>query len=198
MEQARTVLEQTRALIPEFEEGQREANNRLCVLLGLPPAGPDRRGIGRRGYPADAAGSRRRDTSGLSPSPSGCPQGGTRSGGSDLHGSALRKRNSIHRFRLPAHWVGRQELSKPVCAGDLFEGGVGPGFNWNILNYGRIVNGGRAQDAKFQQAVYAYQEKVLEAGQRSGEWDSISDEPPTLDDAWMRRHSGREYTKSSR
>ena len=45
-----------------------------------------------------------------------------------------------------------------------FRGSIGPGFNWNILNYGRIVNSVRAEDAKFQQAVYAYREKVLEAG----------------------------------
>src|SRR5262249_31742361 len=37
MQQARQVLEQTRALIPQFELGMRQANNALCVLLGIAP-----------------------------------------------------------------------------------------------------------------------------------------------------------------
>src|SRR5262249_10438218 len=37
MQQARQILEQTKALIPAFEIGQRLASNRLCVLLGIPP-----------------------------------------------------------------------------------------------------------------------------------------------------------------
>src|SRR5262249_20813484 len=37
MQEARQVLEQTRALIPVFEREQRQAANRLCVLLGIAP-----------------------------------------------------------------------------------------------------------------------------------------------------------------
>ena len=37
VQQARTILEQTRSFIPTFEAGVRLANNRLCVLLGMPP-----------------------------------------------------------------------------------------------------------------------------------------------------------------
>ena len=36
VEQARTIFEQTRALVPTLEAGQRLANNRLCLLLGIP------------------------------------------------------------------------------------------------------------------------------------------------------------------
>ena len=51
---------------------------------------------------------------------------------------------------------------------DLFDprslaGNVGPTFNWNILNYGRLVNNIRVQDARFQQLVLAYQDTVLRA-----------------------------------
>ena len=38
LQQARQVLEQTRALVPQLEAGARTANNALCVLLGLPPS----------------------------------------------------------------------------------------------------------------------------------------------------------------
>src|SRR5262249_722756 len=41
----------------------------------------------------------------------------------------------------------------------------GPTFTWNILNYGRILNNVRAQDAQFQALVAAYQNTVLTAAQ---------------------------------
>ena len=51
---------------------------------------------------------------------------------------------------------------------DLFEGrsvagSVGPSFQWNILNYGRLVNAIRVQDARFQQLVVQYQNTVFQA-----------------------------------
>jgi len=41
----------------------------------------------------------------------------------------------------------------------------GAGFTWNIFNYGRITNRVRVQDARFQQLVFNYQNKVLKAAQ---------------------------------
>ena len=40
---------------------------------------------------------------------------------------------------------------------------VGPSFTWNILNYGRIKNNVRVQDARLQQAIENYQDRVLQA-----------------------------------
>jgi outer membrane protein TolC len=42
-------------------------------------------------------------------------------------------------------------------------GGMGPSFQWNILNYGRIINNIRAQDARFQETLLSYQDTVLRA-----------------------------------
>ena len=42
---------------------------------------------------------------------------------------------------------------------------AGPGFRWSILNYGRITNNVRAQDARFQQALVNYENTVLKAAQ---------------------------------
>ena len=39
----------------------------------------------------------------------------------------------------------------------------GPGLRWDVLNYGRIKNQVRVQDARFQQLAVAYQDAVLEA-----------------------------------
>jgi outer membrane protein TolC len=51
---------------------------------------------------------------------------------------------------------------------DMFDSGamtgfVAPFFRWNILNYGRIKNNVRVQDARFEQAVTAYQSVALAA-----------------------------------
>jgi NodT family efflux transporter outer membrane factor (OMF) lipoprotein len=40
---------------------------------------------------------------------------------------------------------------------------AGPGFTWDILNYGRILNNVRVQDALFQEAVLNYQNTVITA-----------------------------------
>ena len=41
---------------------------------------------------------------------------------------------------------------------------VGPSFVWPFLNYGRIRNSVRVQDARLQQALIAYRETALQAG----------------------------------
>jgi outer membrane protein TolC len=56
--------------------------------------------------------------------------------------------------------------------GDLFDwrsigGKVGPGLQWNILNWGRIRNSVRVEDARFQQAAIAYQNTVLAASKEA-------------------------------
>ena len=48
-----------------------------------------------------------------------------------------------------------------------FNGSVGPSFTWNILNYGRIANNVRLQDAKFQQTLLDYRTAVLTANQEA-------------------------------
>src|SRR5271157_1117448 len=55
-------------------------------------------------------------------------------------------------------------LGGPVAPMAL-EGNIGPTFQWNILNYGRIVNNVRLQDARFQELVAAFQSTVLTAAQ---------------------------------
>jgi outer membrane protein TolC len=45
-----------------------------------------------------------------------------------------------------------------------FIGAVFPSFTWNILNYGRIKNNVRLQEARTQELIAAYQNTVLRAG----------------------------------
>jgi outer membrane protein TolC len=44
---------------------------------------------------------------------------------------------------------------------------AGPSFQWNILNYARITNNVRVQDARFQQLLLTYQDTVLKAQQEA-------------------------------
>src|SRR5208283_3210425 len=53
---------------------------------------------------------------------------------------------------------------------DLFQpqaltGSVGPGFTWNIFNYGRLLNNKRLQEARFQELLITYRNTVLSADQ---------------------------------
>jgi outer membrane protein TolC len=44
-------------------------------------------------------------------------------------------------------------------------GSIGPSFRWNLLNYGRIANNVRFQNARFQELAVNYQNTVLTASQ---------------------------------
>ena len=52
-----------------------------------------------------------------------------------------------------------------LFASKSFTGQIGPSFQWNILNYGRILNNVRFQDFKTQELVGAYQQRILTAAQ---------------------------------
>ncbi len=63
--------------------------------------------------------------------------------------------------------VGRVGLSAEE-AGKLFEGAsfaatTGPSIDWPILNYGRLINDVRLQDARFQELLVSYSNTVLTA-----------------------------------
>lgn len=58
--------------------------------------------------------------------------------------------------------LNRPNLSN-IFDANSFTGFLGVGFNWPILNYGRIQGNIRAQDALFERAVTGYQETVLRA-----------------------------------
>jgi outer membrane protein TolC len=42
-------------------------------------------------------------------------------------------------------------------------GNVGPSFQWNVLNYGRLLNNIRLQDAHLAELIVNYQQTVLQA-----------------------------------
>jgi NodT family efflux transporter outer membrane factor (OMF) lipoprotein len=160
--QSETNLRDTEALIPHFERLHREANNRLCVLLGLPVRDLSNE-IGNTGD---------------IPLP---PQNISVNPPADL----LRRRPDVRRAeRLLAAQSERIGIAtaefyphlsingnigldsgkfSSLFDSNSITGSVNPSLRWNFLNYGRIRNNVRAQDARFQQLAYAYRHQVLKA-----------------------------------
>lgn len=159
--QTRNNVEQTEALIPAVEAALRQANNALCILLGMPP----------RDLIAELG-------EGPIPTvPTGIAVG--------IPAELLRRRPDIRQAeRIAAAQcaqigIAEAELYPHIAINgvlqwesesldDLFTspstgGSVGPGFVWNIFNYGRIRNSVRQQQALFEEAVFSYQSKVLDA-----------------------------------
>ncbi len=160
--QGQSNLSQTEALIPPLEAAHRQATNQLCILLGIPPRKLEDvlHGPGKiPSAPAQVA--------------LGIPA------------ELLRRRPDIRRAERE---VAQQSAQIGIAQSELyphfsitgsialdatkfadlfdagsFAGSVGPSFRWNILNYGRLVNNVRAQDARFQQLVVQYQQAVLQA-----------------------------------
>jgi NodT family efflux transporter outer membrane factor (OMF) lipoprotein len=161
--QARQILEETEALIPALEIGKRLAGNRLSVLLGMPPT--DMESILGAG-------------AGVPTTPTEVVVG--------VPADLVRRRPDVRRAeRLVAAQSARIGVAMSDLYphfrvlgtigveaeefGDLFKSGsmigeISPGFRWDILNYGRLVNNVRVQDARFQELAYAYQDQVLNAG----------------------------------
>jgi NodT family efflux transporter outer membrane factor (OMF) lipoprotein len=171
MQQAHTLLLATQATIPALEASLRQAHNALATLLGRGPGSVDEplsRGQGIPALPADIA--------------VGFP--------ADM----LRRRPDLRQAELLAMsqnaLVGLAEAdlypsfslagSIGLAAGgpgnsdfgDLFSSdalslSIGPSFVWPFLNYGRIKNNVRVQDARLQQALVNYREIALQAAREA-------------------------------
>jgi len=162
VEQARANVAQTKASVPPLAIGLRQANDRLCVLLGLPP----------QNLVAD-----------LKNAPVPSPPTELAAG---IPADLLRRRPDV---RQALRKVAAQSAQIGVAEADLYPqigvtGFIGyvaddlrhlfdqksftsfilPSFQWKILNYGRIVNNVRAQDARLQEKILQYQKTVLTAG----------------------------------
>jgi NodT family efflux transporter outer membrane factor (OMF) lipoprotein len=158
---AESTLKQTNASITQLELDKRQAENQLCILLGMPPV--DLRnmlGVSQipivppeviLGVPADLL-RRRPDV-----------RRAERLAASQSEQIGIAQAQLYPTFYINGN-IGYQAQNFP----DLFRntslaGNVGPSFQWNVLNYGRIVNNVRLEDARFQELVLAYQQTVLQA-----------------------------------
>jgi NodT family efflux transporter outer membrane factor (OMF) lipoprotein len=180
--QAKSNIENTRALIPPLEAALRQANNQLCILLGqpihdmLPELGD-----------------------GLVPNPKDLkemivqiPQP-RRNGKTDysvivgIPADYLLRRPDViaseQQLKIQSAQIGIAEAemyphlgingSIGLAASSInqlftkysWTGAIGPSMTWNILNYGRLLGNVRLQSASYRQLVYQYQNTVLTANQ---------------------------------
>ena len=160
--QATSSLAQTEANIPPLEAGRRQAINQLCILLGQPvtdiaagmplaniPVAPVRVAAG---IPAELL-RRRPDIRQAE------RQVASQSAQIGVAEADLYPRFAINGFLGYAasdldHLFGPKSVL----------GFVIPSFQWNVLNYGRVTNNIRVQEAKLQEVTLEYQQKVLTAG----------------------------------
>ncbi|MHB1421587.1 MAG: efflux transporter outer membrane subunit [Gemmataceae bacterium] len=166
--QARTILEQTRATIPSLQIALGQANDTLCTLLGLPPRDlepllgpppeqddnpmPDTPNWVAAGIPADLL-RRRPDVRGAE------RQVAAQSAQIGVAEADLYPTLSINGI------LGYDALKlPPLLQSSGFLGFITPTFSWKILNYGRILNNVHYQQARLQELIAAYQNKVLTAG----------------------------------
>ena len=171
MQQAETLLLSTQATIPALEIGLAQSRNALSILLGEAPGSV---------APTLASGS------GIPAIPQNIAVG--------FPADMLRRRPDVRQAELVAMatnaLVGLAEAdlypsfsltgSIGLAAGgpgdgdfgDLFDGdaltwSIGPSFVWPFLNYGRIKNNVRVQDARLQQSLVSYRETVLQAAREA-------------------------------
>jgi outer membrane protein TolC len=162
LRQAKASLAQTQATIPPLQAGRRLASNQLCILLGMPvtdfasrlkaapiPTAPPQVAIG---IPADLL-RRRPDVRQAE------RQIASQSAQIGIAESDLYPRLAINGF------IGytAQDFNDLFDARN-FTGFILPTLQWKILNYGRIVNNVRAQEALLDARTYEYQQTVLQAG----------------------------------
>jgi NodT family efflux transporter outer membrane factor (OMF) lipoprotein len=170
VDQAKTVLEQTRSTIPALKIVKGQANDLLCTLLGVPP----------HDLEAELGAAPEQNTDPVPSMPEWVAAG--------IPADLLRRRPDI---RNAERQVAAQSAQIGVAEADLypaifvngtlgleseslnalfrkqsFFGSITPNFRWNILNYGRIVNNVRLQQARTEELVAAYQNQVLTAAQQ--------------------------------
>ena len=162
-EQARSNVAQTEASIPPLVIGLRQATDRLCVLLGQPahdlvaelkaapiPTAAPQVAVG---IPADLL-TRRPDV-----------RQALRAAAAQSAQIGVAQADFYPRFGVSGFIGYAADDIRQLFESTSFTAYVLPSFQWKILNYGRIVNNVRLQDARLHEKVYQYQQKALAAGQ---------------------------------
>ena len=164
--QALTLLRNTQSQVPVLESQLRQAKHALSILLGMPPRDlGDLLGAGiiptapaevAVGAPAELL-RRRPDIR-----------------QAELQAAAQSARIGIAEASLYPSFsllgsigfttsdTNRSDMGDLVDS-DSFGYSLGPSFSWPILNYGRLKNNVRIQDARFEELIVNYQNTVLEA-----------------------------------
>lgn len=169
LQQARTQLYSTKAMIPGFQLSLDQAKHSLSILMGMPPGDlsnilqnsgiiPDAPAEVVAGIPADLL-RRRPDIR-----------------QAEMQAAAQSEQIGIARAELYPNFslIGSLGWSSTNSGdsslGDIFDKKqfgltFGPSFSWKIFNYGRLKNQVRVEDARLEQLLITYQNTVLNAAQ---------------------------------
>jgi NodT family efflux transporter outer membrane factor (OMF) lipoprotein len=163
LRQSRSVLAQTESQVPELEIAVRQTQNQICTLLGIPPEDlrprlskakiPTAHAEVAVGIPADLL-RRRPDV-----------RRAERQAAAQSAQVGVAEADFYPAIAINGTIGYSAQQFKDLWGSSAFTGTIGPSFQWNILNYGRILNNVRLQDAKFLETVAAYQQTVLKANQ---------------------------------
>jgi NodT family efflux transporter outer membrane factor (OMF) lipoprotein len=160
--QAASLLHDTEAQVPGLESDIQQTQNTLCILLGLPPQDLQRLLGGPQliptapaevavGIPADLL-RRRPDI-----------RRSERQLAAQSAQIGIAKADLFPRFALLGTISVAAEDFDNLFKSNSLENFGGPSFRWAILNYGRIENNIRVQDASFQALIGDYENTVLQA-----------------------------------
>lgn len=172
MQQAKSLLYDTEAQIPALEIGLKQAQHALSILLGMPPGDLNDLLGGSQGIPVPpvsvAVGipaeliARRPDIRGAElVAAAQCAQIGAAK--ADLFPRiAISGSFGFLSSDSPLTRKGKSNFSD-LFTWQSFTMSSGPSIEWPVLNYGRIKNNVRVQDARFQEALMNYRSTVLSA-----------------------------------
>ncbi|HEV3387279.1 MAG TPA: efflux transporter outer membrane subunit [Gemmata sp.] len=165
VKQAHSLLDQTESTIPPFVIGLRQTTDRLCTLLGQPAQNlmpyfndapiPEVPPTVAAGIPADLLHRRPDVRKALQTAASQCAKIG------------VAEADFYPQFGVSGFVGFATDDIATIFAGKSFTALILPNFSWKILNYGRVLNNVRYQDAKFQETVLQYQQTVLNAGRET-------------------------------
>jgi NodT family efflux transporter outer membrane factor (OMF) lipoprotein len=165
--QAENVLAQTEAVVPQLTSQIQAGKDALAVLLGMPPssldallAGPQQipmpHGDVAIGMPADLL-RRRPDI-----------RAAELSAAAQSEQIGMAKAELYPAFTLNGFFgiiagtTASNQISSAFTS-NAITFAFGPSFSWPILNYGRIINNVRVQDAALQNLLVNYKNTVLKA-----------------------------------
>jgi NodT family efflux transporter outer membrane factor (OMF) lipoprotein len=165
VQQARVQLANTQASVPALQAARDQAEDQLCVLLGIPPKDlseilghdfqpmplpPESMALG---IPADLL--RRRPDVRRAEADAAAQSSQIGVATADL----------LPHFQLFGSIGYTAAHPEDVFNASSLAYQVGPSFRWDILNYGRILSNVRVQDARFEQLLTNYQNTVITAQQ---------------------------------
>jgi len=169
--QARSLLSNTKASIPNLESALRQTKNALAILLGMLPGELERLTDGSAEIPTvsseivvalPAELLRRRPDIRLAELQVAAqsPQIGVAKADLYPHFTLF---GTIGWQVTNASFPGENNAINDIFSSKSLFWKAGPGFSWDIFNYGRIKNRVRAEDARFQQTIVDYRNTVLKA-----------------------------------